>query len=67
MVTKEKEMEMGTGMEGGKGPVNLEGMDDLSHLFFCMRLLLLSSNFKMNNRKNNARSNHDGINIRLIG
>ena len=34
VVTKEKEMEMGTGMEGGKGPVNVEGMDDLSHLFF---------------------------------
>ena len=33
VVTKEKEIEMVTGTEGGKGPVNVEGMDDLSYMF----------------------------------
>ena len=33
VVTKEKEMEMVTGTEGGKGPVNIEVVDDLSYMF----------------------------------
>ena len=33
VVTKEKEMEMVTGTEVGKGPVNVEGVDDLSYMF----------------------------------
>ena len=33
VVAKEKEMEMVTGTEGGKGPVNVQGMDDLSYMF----------------------------------